>query len=368
MAVTSNTIYLQAYNIYTWLTAYAEEFLLASDAREQIEQNIYLEDHKIDSLNTSNDALRDNFGTLAQVKRPATWDRDQFKTLLDTIFQAWDESTSVKAFNLVSNAFVGQDALLVQYYKRRNFPLGTSGKVRAYPGGTLGYQWDNMTYWLYNRYYRLTAGTALAPANDLGMYVYVDGTLSGVDSRQLQILTSDVEPVSSTKDRTEIILVADIETDTDGTITGTKGAKYIHTNYFPLELVEVLTDGTDTTSQASLLSNSDVLDLGYTQMPSSYVQVTYKYRYEIDVLGCIETDSTKITSITGCRRLGDSGRGHTKYSKAFGGEVYISNSANLDSETKGQIYDLLHLMKPAHTMFYLLFQGGSAGYTYYGKI
>lgn len=127
----SDTIYIQAYNIYTWFKAYAEEFLSEEEQSLQDLQNNYLEDNRVNSLESEIKALRDNFGELMKVDRPENGTRDQFKELLSSISQAWDVPTTRKAFNLVSSAFGGQDAILTEYINNRDFPIGTTSKLRV---------------------------------------------------------------------------------------------------------------------------------------------------------------------------------------------------------------------------------------------
>ena len=232
---------------------------------------------------------------------------------------------------------------------------------------SLTFEWDATICWMYNRNWVLNSGQMTVDANISNLYVYVDGTLSGLDSRVLEVQTSTEEPEVRDIQATQIFIGDSILTDTDGSITGIRGRKYVRTSYFPLSVDGVETDAADTSSIATIITNTDIISLGYNQTPI-YVEVTYTYQYEFQLLGVIESDANEIVTIRGIGLYGGIGDARLNNSniETFAFEVYIRNSFTMSDRNRELIRQFYHLMKSAHLLGLIFFEAYSGSYEFYG--
>lgn len=167
----SNVLTINAYNLYLWLAAYADEFSRFWGDLDTKKRNVYLK--YADEL-----GLRNNFAVFTEIQRPELYDPNQFRDMLRGTLMAHYNSTTWESFQDFLFAFCSKVPTLVEYYKEYWMPTWSGLKVYvdriAHPGITLEYNYNAGQVFCDGQLCFVLDGTGTA-IDDTTTYVYTDG-------------------------------------------------------------------------------------------------------------------------------------------------------------------------------------------------
>lgn len=377
----SDNINVHSYNLHVWLCAYASELLLIKSETEQIRQNAKIEDgtdFSGDAITTPGYYLSKNFGQYVSTRKLESMTEDEYKQLLVDVLEAYNLGHVVESIDLICQVFTDQIPSLTWYKDIHGFlPADTTVRLRVLSPPSLDYEWDDTHIYLYDRIYRVPAGSGTV-APDSTTYVFVDGTTPVDIDNELSVLASVAMPFRYVMNWSELIDADRVRVDTDGIHTGVDGELFVTTERFPIAFDGASGDNapfTEGIPGASLTLHTSNIDLGIAQRDVDKTDIfgnitaSYTTNYEYRILGAIHSDSTEISGITDCTRIDGSGavsRDPNVHHNC--GEIRVRGSASLSDEAKADLFQTLKDIKPAQKFFYLYYEDVAGDYDYYGVI
>lgn len=179
--------------------------------------------------------------------------------------------------------------------KGQNYPIVSTAATRYISHGHLEIAYKR------ERIRKYKESLLMNPNSTLWLYTEIND----VDSNGYNFISkSSTQPERRILTKSEAFTAADIKTDTDGSVTGVVGFKYIELSSPPIEIVSVADLGTwDPTkefdcSNYRLIKGTRFLSLGSNRVVVNDIGVGYKYWKDPIIIARIKTNPTNITDIT----------------------------------------------------------------------
>ncbi len=299
------SLYLNAYAIHTFLSAYAEQLSGLRDLLEAGRQNLMLEDGTDldgNAIQTTPAALRDNIGQYTSARKLAPATRLEYQTLLRNILRAYFYAPSVRSLDILAAEYLGVVGTFI-YYRDTSYAYPDGGGVKFTLRGFAGFILDYTggEFWMYCRWFTFLAGSVTLAASKR-YWLYVDGTLDLNGNLALQVLeitTPGVTfPLRLPTGRAQVIPQASIRTDTDGVKTGIPGTLYVETDRIPIALSTV-TGSVSGALPASIVEGTGWVSLG-VQFPYSgvgNVSISYTFYTEPRILARVTTGASDVLAV-----------------------------------------------------------------------
>lgn len=335
----TETIYFMVYNLH---------FLIFVSSTDMRDLYIQVQQSHIDktlaavnsnslmghTLSQSNVALTRIFGEHQQVSR-INDTKEEYRLKLKNTLNAFYFAGTVKGFKTLMQGFSSGDTDFITYMDLEE--LRASSNIHLHRSAPMEVGWFPGFITMSGHRQFLDAGNMVVASGDSSQFVYVDGELSG---GSLVVKKSDVEPVGTTVEQTE--QPTQIYTDTDGSLTGLVGGKYVILEYPVLELKSVDSDGSIRPQGAELLSDESsilVLRTDATVAQIGAVTVVYDAHIRPIVLGLVKTNATDVATIEEpVPTRGSIYREAATEESDF--ELFLTDS-NLSDEEEQQLLELL---------------------------
>lgn len=286
------------------------------------------------TLKPTDKALFRMFGDPLLVRRV----NDNYAAYVEKLSKVQDgfyHCATVKGFRQVLEAFSSGTFDFITYDALEEFKSSAARSVKR--KSSLTVEWLPGWLKMNGQSFFLDAGeTTVSSGSEI--YVYVDGEVSGI-TNYLVVKTTTIEPIGLDENITEEIDT--IHTDSDGSITGFKGGRYVITNHPIISLVASSSTGTTNTVGASRIEGySSVVNLHTTEDDAIIGKVTLQYNAHVRpiILAKVTTEDeiTKIEDPIPSR--GALYRTRAKEESDF--ELYM-DQVSFTSEEEQQLLELL---------------------------
>jgi hypothetical protein len=384
----SNSVFMNAYRLHTWLVAYAEELDSIRSESAQIRQDSKLRtsiDFDGNAILNTGRGLTESFGQFVKpLYRLPYFTTEDWRLAIRDIFAAYEVAPSHEAMRRVVRFFTLSDPEF-RFYRDENRlrrPRFTDANMflasAGNPGADRTFQWQARRIPLYNRWWTTLASSVTLPASSWS-YIYFDG-LTQASGQWLPgevkstsflwpTVTTTSPIVTGTRPITETILSGDILYDDAGKKTGLSGELYVRVSYPISGLNGVSGTGfAGTISTATRVPGTNFIDLGQAQLGQNKrtvlgdILVSYRTPVQIFEVAQVGTSATTVTGmITGLRFDEVSGVIREEQVAQHAGELWVYNSQTLSSGERNILTGVLVDMKLPESFFYVFMQDPLTG-------